>query len=172
MMPFGVMSKVFLMSSYKLFMVKFAGAEIVHMNGNRFRYADRISELNFDFAAESRQRRYFLPRSDAIYDAERSTFVGSLPEKQPPPWLPTPPYVSTMIFRPGKARVSHRSAGNKPSRRINMVNNRLLVEKLFRNHRPDYFFNDVFAKVISPVSTESTPGRKKSSSITWFPAGS
>jgi anti-sigma factor RsiW len=27
----------------------------------------------------------------AMYEAERSTFVGSLPEKAPPPWLPTPP---------------------------------------------------------------------------------
>ncbi len=36
----------------------------------------------------------------AMYAAERSTFVASLPEKQPPPCLPAPPYVSTMIFRP------------------------------------------------------------------------
>src|SRR3989454_11573078 len=35
-----------------------------------------------------------------MYDAERSTLLGSLPENAPPPWLPTPPYVSTMILRP------------------------------------------------------------------------
>merc|ERR1712050_612539 len=35
-----------------------------------------------------------------IYAAERSTFVGSLPEKAPPPCAPHPPYVSIMILRP------------------------------------------------------------------------
>merc|ERR1719230_528581 len=34
------------------------------------------------------------------YAAERSTFVGSLPEKAPPPCAPQPPYVSMMILRP------------------------------------------------------------------------
>merc|ERR1719321_1539659 len=34
------------------------------------------------------------------YAAERSTLVGSLPEKAPPPCAPQPPYVSMMIFRP------------------------------------------------------------------------
>lgn len=28
------------------------------------------------------------------------TFVGSFPEKAPPPWAPHPPYVSMMIFLP------------------------------------------------------------------------
>ena len=42
----------------------------------------------------------FFATCRAMYEAERSTFVGSLPEKAPPPWLPTPPYVSTMILRP------------------------------------------------------------------------
>src|SRR2546422_1685045 len=35
-----------------------------------------------------------------MYDAERSPFLGSFPENAPPPWLPAPPYVSTMILRP------------------------------------------------------------------------
>merc|ERR1712070_994407 len=35
-----------------------------------------------------------------MYAAERSTFVGSLPEKAPPPCAPQPPYVSMMILRP------------------------------------------------------------------------
>merc|ERR1719163_2417717 len=35
-----------------------------------------------------------------IYAAERSTFVGSLPENAPPPCAPHPPYVSMMILRP------------------------------------------------------------------------
>merc|ERR1719460_200732 len=34
------------------------------------------------------------------YAAERSTLVGSLPEKAPPPCAPQPPYVSMMILRP------------------------------------------------------------------------
>src|SRR2546426_473567 len=34
-----------------------------------------------------------------MYAAERSTLVGSFPEKAPPPWCAYPPYVSTMIFR-------------------------------------------------------------------------
>ena len=36
----------------------------------------------------------------AMYEAERSTFVGSFPEKAPPPCGHEPPYVSTMILRP------------------------------------------------------------------------
>merc|ERR1711904_637555 len=35
-----------------------------------------------------------------MYAAERSTFVGSLPENAPPPCAPQPPYVSMMILRP------------------------------------------------------------------------
>src|SRR3989304_5002873 len=35
-----------------------------------------------------------------MYAAERSTFVGSFPEKQPPPCGAIPPYVSTTILRP------------------------------------------------------------------------
>merc|ERR1719375_3005000 len=35
-----------------------------------------------------------------MYAAERSTFVGSLPENAPPPCAPHPPYVSMMILRP------------------------------------------------------------------------
>ena len=42
----------------------------------------------------------FLATQRAAYAAERSTFVGSLPEKAPPPWRAMPPYVSTMILRP------------------------------------------------------------------------
>src|SRR3954470_13452144 len=35
-----------------------------------------------------------------MYAADRSTLVGSLPEKAPPPCGAIPPYVSTMILRP------------------------------------------------------------------------
>merc|ERR1711998_617665 len=35
-----------------------------------------------------------------MYAADRSTLVGSLPEKAPPPCAPQPPYVSMMILRP------------------------------------------------------------------------
>merc|ERR1711904_767750 len=35
-----------------------------------------------------------------MYAAERSTLVGALPEKAPPPCAPQPPYVSMMILRP------------------------------------------------------------------------
>ena len=36
----------------------------------------------------------------AIYEADLSTFVASLPENAPPPCLAYPPYVSTIIFLP------------------------------------------------------------------------
>ena len=36
----------------------------------------------------------------AAYAADLSTFDGSFPENAPPPCLPIPPYVSTMIFLP------------------------------------------------------------------------
>ena len=42
----------------------------------------------------------FLATQRAAYAADRSTFVGSLPENAPPPWRAMPPYVSTMILRP------------------------------------------------------------------------
>ncbi len=42
----------------------------------------------------------FLATQRAAYAAERSTFVGSLPENAPPPWRAMPPYESTMILRP------------------------------------------------------------------------
>src|SRR4028119_2515312 len=42
------------------------------------------------------------PPPRAAYGAERSTFEGSLPENAPPPWRAMPPYVSPMIFRPGR----------------------------------------------------------------------
>src|SRR5205814_4517810 len=42
----------------------------------------------------------FLATCRAPYAPARSTLVGSLPEKQPPPWRAYPPYVSTMILRP------------------------------------------------------------------------
>merc|ERR1719275_13998 len=41
-----------------------------------------------------------LATQRAAYAAERSTLVGSLPEKAPPPCAPQPPYVSMMILRP------------------------------------------------------------------------
>src|SRR5438128_1664070 len=43
----------------------------------------------------------FLAAWRTAYAPERSTFVGSLPENAPPPWRAMPPYVSTMILRPG-----------------------------------------------------------------------
>ena len=42
----------------------------------------------------------FFAKYLAAYAAERSTFVGSLPEKAPPPCGAAPPYVSTIIFLP------------------------------------------------------------------------
>src|ERR1044072_7899464 len=42
----------------------------------------------------------FLAMYRAMYAAERSTLVGSLPEKAPPPCGAYPPYVSTIIFLP------------------------------------------------------------------------
>ena len=42
----------------------------------------------------------FLATQRAAYEAERSTFEGSLPLNAPPPCRPMPPYVSTMILRP------------------------------------------------------------------------
>ena len=42
----------------------------------------------------------FFATQRHIYAAERSTLLGSLPENAPPPCLPVPPYVSTMIFLP------------------------------------------------------------------------
>ncbi len=42
----------------------------------------------------------FLAMYRAMYAADRSTLVGSLPLNAPPPCRPRPPYVSTMIFRP------------------------------------------------------------------------
>ncbi len=45
-----------------------------------------------------------------MYAADRSTLLGSLPEKAPPPWGAAAPYVSTMIFRP----VSPVSAAGPP----------------------------------------------------------
>ena len=44
----------------------------------------------------------FLAKNLAIYAADLSTFVASLPEKAPPPCLAYPPYVSTIIFLPVK----------------------------------------------------------------------
>src|SRR5207247_9562474 len=58
-------------------------------------YANWISHLSARPAATM-----FFAMYRAMYDAERSTLLGSLPENAPPPWLPTPPYVSTMILRP------------------------------------------------------------------------
>gem|GEM_PF-2801582 len=40
----------------------------------------------------------FLAKYLAIYAQDLSTLVLSLPENAPPPCLPTPPYVSMMIF--------------------------------------------------------------------------
>src|SRR6266542_6613171 len=42
----------------------------------------------------------FFATYRAAYAAERSTLVGSFPEKAPPPCRAAPPYVSTMILRP------------------------------------------------------------------------
>lgn len=42
----------------------------------------------------------FFAKNLAAYAADLSTFVGSFPEKAPPPTLAYPPYVSTIIFRP------------------------------------------------------------------------
>lgn len=52
-----------------------------------------------------------LATQRAAYAADRSTLVGSLPEKAPPPWAPQPPYVSTMILRP--VRPASPWVGNK-----------------------------------------------------------
>ena len=42
----------------------------------------------------------FLAIYLAAYAADLSTFVGSFPEKAPPPCGAAPPYVSTIIFLP------------------------------------------------------------------------
>ena len=53
----------------------------------------------------------FLATYRAAYAAERSTLLGSLPLKAPPPCRAIPPYVSTMILRP----VSPASAAGPPT---------------------------------------------------------
>jgi len=56
----------------------------------------------------------------AMYAPERSTLVGSLPEKAPPPCAPQPPYVSMMILRPVRPAspcgppITKRPAGASP----------------------------------------------------------
>ena len=42
----------------------------------------------------------FFARYLDAYAADLSTFVGSFPEKAPPPCGAAPPYVSTIIFLP------------------------------------------------------------------------
>merc|ERR1719469_1387820 len=58
----------------------------------------------YDSCTHARLHRPDLTTDLAIqrhaYAAERSTLVGSLPEKAPPPCAPQPPYVSIMTLRP------------------------------------------------------------------------
>ena len=42
----------------------------------------------------------FFAIKRSIYVADLSTLLASFPEKQPPPCLAYPPYVSTIIFLP------------------------------------------------------------------------
>ncbi len=58
-------------------------------------YANCTSHLSASPAAT-----IFFATYLAAYAADLSTFVGSFPEKAPPPCLEYPPYVSTMIFLP------------------------------------------------------------------------
>merc|ERR1712056_49330 len=60
--------------------------------------------MAYDNCTSARLQRPLLTTDFAIclqmYAADLSTFVGSLPEKAPPPCAPQPPYVSMMILRP------------------------------------------------------------------------
>merc|ERR1719261_2052492 len=60
--------------------------------------------MAYESCTSARLQRPALTTDLAIqrhaYAADRSTLVGSLPEKAPPPCAPQPPYVSMMILRP------------------------------------------------------------------------
>src|SRR5271157_5921810 len=85
----------------------------------------------------------FFATQRAAYEAERSTFVGSLPEKAPPPWRAMPPYVSTMILRPV------RPADDEPTGGVDM-SDRILDAQVGRDYGHDHRFEDLRAELLDP----------------------
>ena len=67
-----------------------AGAEAVNKNGDGLVNADGVGDFNFALVCKTAATMFFAMYL-AAYAAERSTFVGSLPENAPPPWREYPP---------------------------------------------------------------------------------
>lgn len=76
--------KIFADQFHDFFIVQFARAESIYQNGYRMSDPDGISQLISHLSAMPAATIFFATYL-AAYAAERSTFVGSFPEKAPPP---------------------------------------------------------------------------------------